>query len=152
MPDLNGILVHFIGFNALNECEKKVMHNFRKAGKARFYWDYDNSYIKDGNLNSAGFFMRENLKMFGNDMPSGWNYDTLLSSGAPVVRRRVFESSSDVAQVKLIPELIRQLPDLNEDTAHHTAVVLADENLLDACSYKPAGKHRRYQHHYGVSS
>ena len=31
---------------------------------------------------------------------------------------------------KLIPELIRQLPDLNEETAHHTAIVLADENLL----------------------
>jgi CRISPR/Cas system-associated exonuclease Cas4 (RecB family) len=123
-------MVHFIGFNALNECEKVVMQNFRKAGKARFYWDYDNSYIKNGNMNSAGFFMRENLKIFGNDMPSGWNYDTLLTVGAPVVRRRVFESSSDVAQVKLIPELVKQLPDLTEETAHHTAIVLADENLL----------------------
>ena len=123
-------MIHFIGFNALNECEKRVMQKFRKAGKARFYWDYDNSFIKNGNLNSAGFFMRENLERFGNDMPSGWNYDTLLSSGSPVVRRRVFESSSDVAQVKLIPELVRQLPDLTEETAHHTAVVLADENLL----------------------
>ena len=64
-------MVHFIGFNALNECEKVVMKRFQKAGKARFYWDYDNSYIKNGKLNSAGFFMRENLKMFGNDMPSG---------------------------------------------------------------------------------
>jgi CRISPR/Cas system-associated exonuclease Cas4 (RecB family) len=123
-------MVHFIGFNALNECEKTVMLNFRKAGKARFYWDYDNSYIKNGKLNSAGFFMRENLKLFGNDMSPDWKYDTFLSAGASVVRRRVFESSSDVAQVKLIPELVRQLPDMNEETAHHTAIVLADENLL----------------------
>jgi CRISPR/Cas system-associated exonuclease Cas4 (RecB family) len=123
-------VVHFIGFNALNECEKVVMLKFRKAGKARFYWDYDNSYIGDGKLNSAGFFMRENLKIFGNDMKAGWTYDTFLSAGTPVIRRRVFESSSDVAQVKLIPDLIGQLPELSEDTAHHTAVVLADENLL----------------------
>jgi hypothetical protein len=68
--------------------------------------------------------------MFGNDMPSGWNYETLLSTGTPVVRRRVIETSSDVAQVKLIPQLVMQLPDLTEDTAHHTAIVLADENLL----------------------
>ena len=122
--------VHFIGFNALNECEKVVMQKFRKAGKGRFYWDYDNSYIKNGNLNSAGFFMRENLKIFGNDMPPGWNYDTLLSALPPVVQRRVFDSSSDVAQVKLIPEMVNQLPDLTEETAHHTAIVLADENLL----------------------
>jgi CRISPR/Cas system-associated exonuclease Cas4 (RecB family) len=122
--------IHFIGFNALNECEKVVMQKFRKAGKGRFYWDYDNSYIKDGSLNSAGFFMRENLKIFGNDMQPGWNYDTLLSAVPPVVHRRVFDSSSDVAQVKLIPEMVNQLPDLTEATAHHTAIVLADESLL----------------------
>ena len=74
--------------------------------------------------------MRENLKIFGNDMPPGWNYDTLLSGVPPVVQRRVFDSSSDVAQVKLIPEMVNQLPDLTEETAHHTAIVLADENLL----------------------
>ena len=72
-------MLHFIGFNALNECEKAIMTRFKKAGKARFYWDYDNSYIKDGNINSAGFFLRDNLKLFGNDMPPGWSYDTLLS-------------------------------------------------------------------------
>ena len=122
--------LHFIGFNALNECERVVMRKFRDAGKGRFYWDFDNSYIKDGDLNSAGFFMRENLKIFGNDMPPDWNYDTLLTAGPPLVCRRVFDSSSDVAQVKLIPEMVNQLPDLTEETAHHTAIVLADENLL----------------------
>jgi CRISPR/Cas system-associated exonuclease Cas4 (RecB family) len=127
---LEWYMVHFIGFNALNECEKVVMQRFRKAGKARFYWDYDNSYIINGKLNSAGFFMRENLKQFGNDMPSEWVYDTLLSAGSPAVRRRVFESSSDVAQVKILPELVNQLPDLSEETAHNTAIILADENLL----------------------
>jgi len=58
-------MVHFIGFNALNECEKMVMKKFKKAGKARFYWDFDNSYIENGKLNSAGFFMRDNLKISG---------------------------------------------------------------------------------------
>jgi hypothetical protein len=123
-------LVHFIGFNALNECEKVIMTRFKRAGKARFYWDYDNSYIKEGKLNSAGFFLRDNLKIFGNDMPSGWSYDTMLSKGAPIVRRRVIDTSSDVAQVKLISQLLEQLPDINETNAHQTAVVLTDENLL----------------------
>jgi len=123
-------LVHFIGFNALNECEKTIMKRFKKAGKARFYWDYDNSYLIDGNLNSAGFFLRDNIRVFGNDMPPGWNYDTMLSSSGSSVTRRVIEASSDVAQVKLISKLISDLPDLNSGNAHHTAVVLADENLL----------------------
>ncbi|MDO9339988.1 MAG: PD-(D/E)XK nuclease family protein [Bacteroidales bacterium] len=123
-------MVHFIGFNALNECEKVVMNRFKKAGKARFYWDYDNSYIKEEKLNSAGFFLRDNLKIFGNDMPSDWSYDTMISAGVTNVRRRVIDTSSDVAQVKLISQLIEELPDLKAGNAHHTAVVLADENLL----------------------
>jgi len=123
-------MVHFIGFNALNECEKVVMKRFKKTGKARFYWDYDNSYIINGKLNSAGFFMRENLNIFGNDMPSGWSYDTMLSTVEPVIRRRVIETSSDVAQIKLISRLIEELPDLTRASAHHTAIILSDENLL----------------------
>lgn len=123
-------IVHFIGFNALNECEKVIMKSLKKAGTARFYWDYDNSYIREGKLNSAGFFMQENLKIFGNDMPSDWNYDTMISDKSSVARRRVIDTSSDVAQVKLISQLIKEIPDLTTENSHHTAVVLADENLL----------------------
>jgi hypothetical protein len=123
-------MYHFIGFNALNECEKVMMTRLKKAGKARFYWDYDNSYIKEGNWNSAGLFLRTDLKIFGNDMPPGWSYDTMLSKRSPEVCRRVIDASSDVAQVKLISQLIEGIPDINKANAHHTAVVLADENLL----------------------
>ncbi len=129
-PDGNWDMIHFIGFNALNNCEKEIMKRYRKAGNARLYWDYDNSYIREGKLNSAGFFLRENLKIFGNDMPKDWNYDTMISSGVPKANRRVIEASSDVAQVKLVTQLLREIPDLSTDNAHHTAVVLADENLL----------------------
>jgi CRISPR/Cas system-associated exonuclease Cas4 (RecB family) len=123
-------MVHFIGFNAINECEKKIMLRLKKSGKARFYWDYDNSYISRGNYNSAGHFMRENLKLFGNDMPSDWSYDTMLADASQSVSRKVIETSSDIAQVKLIPGLISEIPGLNPENAHQTAVVLADENLL----------------------
>jgi len=123
-------MLHFIGFNALNECEKKIMIRFKKAGKARFYWDYDNSYLSESNINSAGYFLRDNLKLFGNDMPSDWSYNTMLSASTAKVSRQVIEASSDVAQVKLISQLLAELPDLTAENAHHTAVVLADENLL----------------------
>ncbi|MGE5406890.1 MAG: PD-(D/E)XK nuclease family protein [Methanosarcina sp.] len=123
-------MVHFIGFNAINDCEKRIMLRLKKAGKARFYWDYDNSYISHVTYNSAGHFMRENLKLFGNDMPSDWSYDTMLSDVSQSVSRKVIETSSDIAQVKLIPGLISEIPGLTAENAHQTAVVLADENLL----------------------
>ena len=123
-------LVHFIGFNALNECEKIVMTRLKKGGRARFYWDYDESYLDGGNQNSAGYFMRGNLKAFGNDLSPERGFRTLLSAGPPDVKRRIIETSSDIAQVKLIPGLLRQIPGITEENAHQTAVVLADENLL----------------------
>lgn len=122
--------IHFIGFNALNECEKAIMTRLKKLDKACFYWDYDNSYIIPGKLNSAGYFMKDNLKKFGNDMPTDWSFDTLLSADSSVVSRRVIDASSDVAQVKLIPALLKGITELTSENAHHTAVVLADENLL----------------------
>ena len=130
LPGFNWDIIHFAGFNALNECEKRLMIRLKKAGKARFYWDYDNSYMKKEKLNSAGYFLKENIRLFGNDMPGDWSYDTLLSGGSVSVKRQIIDTSSDVAQVKLIPHLIREIKDLTADNAHHTAIVLADENLL----------------------
>jgi hypothetical protein len=122
--------VHFIGFNALNKCETAVMRKLQKDGRAKFYWDYDDSYIREGKLNSAGFFLGKNLKLFNNDMPEDWQYKTLLSAQSPDVSRNIVETTSEVAQVKLLSHLIDKLPDLSADNAHHTAVILADENLI----------------------
>jgi hypothetical protein len=123
-------MIHFIGFNALNECEKTLMLRLKKAGRARFYWDYDNSYIKEGQHNSAGLFMRSNLKVFGNDMPGDWSYDTILSTAGGTARRKVIATSSDVAQVKLVPHLIEEIAGISHENMHHTAVIVADENLI----------------------
>jgi len=128
--DLKWEKIHFIGFNALNKCELEVMTRLHKYGVGKFYWDYDNSYIKKGKLNSAGYFMTSNLKILGNDMPDDWQYDTLLSSDNKDVVRRIIETTSDIAQVKLVPGIIDQLPDLSPDDAHHTAIILADETLV----------------------
>jgi CRISPR/Cas system-associated exonuclease Cas4 (RecB family) len=122
--------VHFIGFNALNKCETAVMKQLQKKSLAKFYWDYDNSYIKEGKLNSAGLFLNKNLKLFNNDMPDDWLYETLLSAQNTNVTRKIVETTSDIAQVKLLPHLIDQMPDLSGDDAHHTAIILADENLI----------------------
>lgn len=129
-PEIKWEKVHFIGFNALNKCELTVMKKLRDEGRADFFWDYDNSYIKAGKLNSAGMFMTRNLKVFGNDMPDDWNYDTLLTVRDENISRKIIETTSDIAQVKLIPDLLGNLQGLTGEDAHHTAVILADENLI----------------------
>ncbi|NLA49086.1 MAG: hypothetical protein GX876_06435, partial [Bacteroidales bacterium] len=122
--------VHFAGFNALNRCETTLLTALKKAGKGRFYWDYDESYVSGDRFGSAGYFIRENIRVFGNDMPEDWNYNTFLSRETAGVSRRIINTSSDMAQVKLIPDLIGKLPGLVPENAHETAVILGDETLL----------------------
>jgi hypothetical protein len=128
MPDYD--CFHFIGFNALNTSEKTLMKTIRKAGKAKFYWDYDNSFVKGNTDHSAGFFLKQNLMDFGNDMPADWDYNTFLSKDQKNVKRKIIETSSDIAQVKLVAQLLDEMPGVNGAEAHHTAVILSDENLL----------------------
>lgn len=122
--------IHFIGFNALNNCEMTVMKKLQEEERACFYWDFDNSYISEKKLNSAGLFMNMNLRIFSNDMPDDWQYDTLLTGQHANVTRNIIETTSDIAQVKLIPSLVDNIPGLSPEDAHHTAIILADENLI----------------------
>jgi len=130
LPEYNWKNFHFAGFNALNSCEKILLHTLKDAGLAKFYWDYDISYTEKDKGHSAGFFIRDNLKEFGNDMPSDWQYISKLSSDSENFKSRIIETSSDIAQVKLIPELLGTLDGVNGQDSHHTAIVLAEESLL----------------------
>ncbi|MDX9811501.1 MAG: hypothetical protein RBU28_03880, partial [Bacteroidales bacterium] len=123
-------MVHFIGFNAINNCERSLMQWLKKQGKARFYWDYDNSFKGSGTFSAAGTFIEKNIKLLGDDMPAGWSHESGMASVKEGVVRRVIAVSSDVAQVKLVSQLVEEIRDLSPENAHHTAVVLADENLL----------------------
>jgi CRISPR/Cas system-associated exonuclease Cas4 (RecB family) len=130
IPDFQFERFHFAGFNALNNCERILMKSVSKKGLAKFYWDFDESTVKEDSRHSAGFFLRENLKDFGNDMPSDWNYRTFVSDPAGKVHRTIIDTSSDIAQVKLVPALLKAIEDVGGNEAHHTAIVLAEESLL----------------------
>ncbi len=123
-------MVHFIGFNAINNCESNLMLWLRKQGKARFYWDYDNSFTGSGIFASAGTFIEKNIRILGDDMPAGWSRESGMAGLPAGIVRRVIAVSSDVAQVKLVSQLVEEIGDLSPENAHHTAMVLADENLL----------------------
>src|SRR5574344_816139 len=60
-----------VGFNVLNNVEKRFFHILKESGKALFYWDYDVYYTKltEKVCNyEAGDFIQSNLKEFGNEL------------------------------------------------------------------------------------
>jgi CRISPR/Cas system-associated exonuclease Cas4 (RecB family) len=110
----------FIGFNALNECEKVLFKHLALQRMAEFYWDYDDYYLKNKN-HEAGRFIRHNISQFGSV-----EMDVIRNSLSEKKNIRVISVPSAVGQAKMLPEL---LADVN-NISHETAVVLADEELL----------------------
>jgi len=110
----------FVGFNALTPCEKKLFRFLKNQNKAEFYWDYDEYYIKN---HEAGQFIRENLKEFPNmlsNVPSNMNSEKQI---------RFLNTSYDIAQTKVLPELLKDQK-IPANNPNHTAIVLPDEHLL----------------------
>ena len=94
----------FVGFNVLNKVEHTLFTQLKDAGKAVFYWDYDEFYMKENRqavTHEAGEFIRRNLHYIA--------------------------SSTENAQARYLPEWIRNNLTTPEK---ETAVVLCNEALL----------------------
>ncbi|MGM0464318.1 MAG: PD-(D/E)XK nuclease family protein [Bacteroidota bacterium] len=113
-------MFHFVGFNALNKCEKVILEQLKKEGRAQFYWDYDPVWVDDAG-HEAGHFIRQNLSAYPaeHDIAQGKTTDCSV---------RVYSAPSDVAQAKLLPSLLEGYETGGDP--NNTAIILADENLL----------------------
>ena len=123
-------LYAFIGFNALNACEKVMFNALKEAGRAVFFWDYDAYYIEN-QIQEAGLFMRENIRNF----PPAERYDKTFSPLSEPTTIEVLPVPSYVMQAKIVPQVFSRY-NLPKDI--RSAVVLADEELLVPLLYSLA--------------
>lgn len=112
----------FVGFNRLTRVEEKLFSLLREKGQALFYWDYDKFYAGETTRHEAGAFIRRNLQLFLNELPSE-EFDRFH---AP--KDIAFISSpTESAQAHAIgPWLDTHLTDDEKETA----IVLCNEQLL----------------------
>ena len=122
-PDLKRRYV-FVGFNALSECEKRVLKYIsNNAEGCEFYWDYDSYYV-DNKEQEAGKFLRENLSLLKAKVDI--THDNFLN-----INKKLSSIStiSNVTQCKYVNTILREIsPTLQFDK--QTAIVLTDESLL----------------------
>ena len=117
----------FVGFSALNKCEKKLMEHVRdvakeKNGECLFFWDADKYYINNKSQ-EAGLFLRDNIRKF--PPPKGFELsDNIKNLDQKDVK--IIEVPTSVAQVKLVPELLERSKEIDS----RTAIILGDEKLL----------------------
>ncbi|MBQ4474841.1 MAG: hypothetical protein II935_01480 [Bacteroidales bacterium] len=118
----------FVGFSALNQCEKSLFRHIRditssKNGKCLFFWDADKYYIENKDQ-EAGLFLRADLKEF--PMPEGFNLSDSIKDLYNNKEIQVIEVPSSVAQTKIIPDLLKKQKNIDG----RTAIILGDEKLL----------------------
>lgn len=116
----------FIGFNALNPTEKKLMLYLQKNKKADFYWDYEAEFLRDPN-NPASEFFKVNTTLF----PSNLVIDPVTESFAEKSFQHI-NVSSGIGQARYIYHILNNTSDIQIDSKKilSTAVILPDENLL----------------------
>ncbi|NRD22288.1 PD-(D/E)XK nuclease family protein [Winogradskyella litoriviva] len=116
----------FLGFNALNTAESKIIQDLLKNELAHIYWDIDKTFIDDS-IHDAGLFTRQHR--------NGWNYfkthafnwvtthyteeKNIQSIGVPKL----------VGQAKYVGQILEELIQ-NETNLSKIAVVLGEEQLL----------------------
>ena len=111
----------FVGFNVLNQVERTLFLKLQEAGKAIFYWDYDEFYL-NAKHHEAGEFIKRNM----NDFPSPLPASVFKNLDAPKEIRYI-ASPTENAQARYLPQWIRE--NLTEPEKE-TAVVLCNESLL----------------------
>ncbi len=118
----------FLGFNALNTAESQIIQTILTTSKADIYWDIDSYFINDP-IHDAGFFIRKHRK--------SWSYfteRTLKGIGTHYTTNKNIQITGvpkNVSQAKFVGELLGKIKQHHPDSLKNTAVVLADESLLN---------------------
>lgn len=118
----------FVGFNALNAAESTIIQHYLEHGNAHIYWDIDSYFLKDP-LHDAGLFVRNyqnNWPFYkrGHKIEPQHNFlkeKNITITGLP----------KNISQTKYVGQLLQKLGEKEEIDLSKTALVLADETLLN---------------------
>lgn len=127
-PDVKPVVqafqkVVFVGFNALNACEKRLFKKWQDEDKALFYFDGDAYYFEDFQQ-EAGHFLRQNLGNVGLKNALG-EFPALLTARTSL-DLNVFAVPGKIAQAKALAQLVNE----GVSTEKQVGILLADESLL----------------------
>ena len=116
----------FIGFNALNPCEKTLFKELKRRGQADFYWDYEADALRDAE-NQASRFCSENEFAF----KSKHKVEPVVE---PLCEKEIelIAVPSEVGQAKQVYSILNELfpPENKTENWMNTALVLPNENVL----------------------
>lgn len=115
----------FIGFNALNNAEQHIFQTFLEIPNNKIYWDIDNHFVKD-TMHGASLFIRKYLETWPYfkdnplvDIPTNFTKEKEI---------QLIQAPQNITQVKALSTILEEL---SPEEKRNTAIVLADETLLE---------------------
>lgn len=111
----------FIGFNLIQPVEQELMAYLQREGKASFYWDYDNYYMKEGN--EAGRYINQYLSAFPNEITLPEAFSNFTNK--PEIT--FISATTEDVQARYVSQW---LTEERLKAGKRTAIVLCDEKLL----------------------
>ena len=127
--DNNGNKKHiFIGFNALNTAESHIIQEILEKTEADIFWDNDSYFVND-NIHDAAHFIRLHKRQ--------WNYykerplKGIKKNYQNQKNINIIGVPKNVSQAKYVGNLLHNLKTSNPKLLKNTAIVLADETLLN---------------------
>lgn len=120
---------YFIGFNALNTAEEKIIQEFLEVGLAEILWDTDHIFFDDPEHDASLFLRRHRYE---------WNYfekhnfSWIADNFSANKTIEIIGVPKNVTQAKYIGEILETLQQ-EDETLQDVAVVLGDEQLLIPC-------------------
>ncbi len=114
----------FIGFNVLQKVETTLFDRLKKEGKASFYWDYDEYYMR--NRSEAGHYISQYLKYYPNELTDHAIFDNFRKHKDITY----ISVPTENIQARYISDWLRTADRLSAGS--RTAIVLCDESLLSS--------------------
>lgn len=116
----------FLGFNALNTSEERIIQELLQHGSASVYWDIDSTFIDD-DLHDAGLFTRQHKANWPYFKNHDFNWTTTNYSEHKNIQ--IVGCPKSIAQAKYVGSLLNELAIKNPNLSK-TAVILGEEELL----------------------
>lgn len=126
IENTNDIKHVFIGFNALNESESRIIQGLLQSENAKIYWDIDETFLND-DIHDAGLFTRAHKKNWNYFKNQSFNWATAHYSEQKNIQ--VIGIPKLIGQAKYIGQILKEITIGNKNLSN-VAVILGEENLL----------------------
>lgn len=118
----------FLGFNALNEAESRIVQTLLAETPSEIFWDIDRYFI-DSAFHDAGYFIRQHIRNWPYYRKGSFplKHENYLNEK----RIRITGVPKNVSQAKYVAQLLSELSQTQRSGLENTAVILGDESILN---------------------